>query len=192
MKIKDILNMSNQEFNRLTLKELEPIVRKMQSVANARIKKVEKAGVFSPAVEGQKQFTMPDKYNLNMLRAKYRESANFLNNKTSTLQGAKEFNKMVQGNINSLREGKKQLNYADLSDYQKGKLWKLYTAIREIDPVLFNSLDSDQRIALASKFFRKNRSFETLRQTMMEQLDERWEMNDVAPELANAKGLLFT
>lgn len=194
MKLDDILSMSNKEFNKLSYDELKPIVQKLNKVANDRMYKIKKANVFSPAVEDRETFKLgkiEGKNKLNQLRAKYREVSDFISLKTSTVKGAKKFEKMVQGSINELREGKSQLNYSELSVKQQSKLWKLYNAIREIDPVAFATLDSDQKMAIASMVFKKNRSFENLRIDLTNYLDKVRGEQDVPTDLLNAEGLLF-
>ena len=194
MTIDDILNMSNRDFNKLSYQELDPIVAHLNKLANNRISRLEKTNILSPALEGRQgmKFTTSGVENLNQLRAKYREVSDFMKLKTSTVSGAKDFDKMVSKSINSMREGKAQLNYDALSVTQKSKLWKLYNAIQEIDPVLFNTLDSDQKFAIASKIYRRNRSFENLRIQMQEYLNEQRGATDENPDLLNAEGLFFT
>ena len=194
MTIDDILNMSNRDFNKLSYQELGPIVAHLNKLANNRISRLEKINILSPALEGRQgmKFTISGTENLNQLRAKYREVADFMKLKTSTVSGAKDFDKMVSKSINSLREGKVQLNYDALSVTQKSKLWKLYNAIQEIDPVLFNTLDSDQKFAIASKIYRRNRSFENLRIQMQDYLSSQRGAEDENPDLLNAEGLFFT
>ena len=193
MTIDDILNMSNRDFNKLSYQELNPIVAHLNKLANNRISRLEKINILSPALEGRQgmKFTISGTENLNQLRAKYREVADFMKLKTSTVSGAKDFDKMVSKSINSMREGKVQLNYDALSVTQKSKLWKLYNAIQEIDPVLFNTLDSDQKFAIASKIYRRNRSFENLRVQMQEYLNSQRGVEDENPDLLNAEGLFF-
>lgn len=191
LKLNDILTMSNREFNKLSYEELKPIVQKLNKVANDRMYKIKKAEVFSPSVEGRQNFRLGNVKNLNQLRAQYREVSDFISLKTSTVKGSRKFMKMVQGSINELREGKLQLNYIELSVKQQSKLWKLYNAIREIDPVTFATLDSNQKIAMASKVFKKNRSFENLRIELTNYLDNLRGEQDDPIDLLNAEGLLF-
>lgn len=169
MKLKDILSMSNEDFNKLSYKELKPIVKQMVNASNNRIYRMRESGVFSPAVNDRKLLNMANTQNLNQLRAKFVQVQTFLLDKTSTIEGAREFMDLVQGNINSMRESRQwKLNYADLTNKQQSKMWKLYEAIRELKPELFAKLDSGQRIALASKFYRASASFASMRQKLNE------------------------
>ena len=169
MKLKDILSMSNEDFNKLSYKELKPIVKQMVNASNNRIYRMRESGVFSPAVNDRKLLNMANTQNLNQLRAKFIQVQTFLLDKTSTIEGAREFMDLVQGNINSMRESRQwKLNYADLTNKQQSKMWKLYEAIRELKPELFAKLDSGQRIALASKFYRASASFASMRQKLNE------------------------
>lgn len=169
MKLKDILSMSNEDFNKLSYKELKPIVKQMVNASNNRIYRMRESGVFSPAINDRKLLNMANTQNLNQLRAKFVQVQTFLLDKTSTIEGAREFMDLVQGNINSMRESRQwKLNYADLTNKQQSKMWKLYEAIRELKPELFAKLDSGQRIALASKFYRASASFASMRQKLNE------------------------
>lgn len=169
MKLEDILSMSNEDFNKLSYKELKPIVKQMVNASNNRIYRMRESGVFSPAVNDRKLLNMSNTQNLNQLRAKFVQVQTFLLDKTSTIEGAREFMDLVQGNINSMRESRQwKLNYADLTNKQQSKMWKLYEAIRELKPELFANLDSGQRIALASKFYRASASFASMRQKLNE------------------------
>lgn len=193
MKLKDIQDMTNEEFNKLSYNELLPIVKHMQKLANQRIYRVKKSGVFSPIVDSTKIMNTANVENLNMLRAEFRQTMNFLNAKTSTIRGAKEFNKSVQESLNSLREGKRrQLNYAELTNKQKSTIWRLRDTIQEIDPVFFNSLDSNQRMALVGKIYRKRESFESMRQKLVEYINtiNIGGSNETTSGLATKQGLL--
>lgn len=193
MKLKDIQDMTNEEFNKLSYNELLPIVKHMQKLANQRIYRVKKSGVFSPIVDSTKIMNTANVENLNMLRAEFRQTMNFLNAKTSTIRGAKDFNKSIQESLNSLREGKRrQLNYAELTNKQKSTIWRLRDTIQEIDPVFFNSLDSNQRMSLVGKIYRKRESFESMRQKLVEYINtiNIGGSNETTSGLATKQGLL--
>lgn len=193
MKLKEIQDLSNEDFNRLSYNELLPIVKHIQKLANQRIYRIKKSGVFSPAVESAKIMNTANADNLNLLRAEFRQTMDFLNAKTSTIRGAREFNTGVQESLNALREGRaRQLNYAELSNKQKSTIWKLRETIREIDPVFFNSLDSEQRMALVGKFYRKRESFESMRQKLAEYINtiNIGGSNETTSGLATKDGLL--
>lgn len=169
MKLEDILSMSNEDFNKLSYKELKPLVKQMVNASNNRIYRMRESGIFSPAINDRKLLNMANTQNLNQLRAKFVQVQTFLLDKTSTIEGAREFMDLVQGNINAMRESRQwKLNYADLTNKQQSKMWKLYEAIRELKPELFAKLDSGQRIALASKFYRASSSFASMRQKLNE------------------------
>ena len=46
MKLKEIQDLSNEDFNRLSYNELLPIVKHMQKLANQRIYRIKKSGVY--------------------------------------------------------------------------------------------------------------------------------------------------
>lgn len=179
MKIKDILDMSNEEFNKLSYQELQPIVRTMVRVANSRMTRLKNLGIFSPATEDKSKFKMPTGQNLNMLRAEYRKASDFLNSKTSTVSGARHFEKLVTEHLNTMRKGGlTQLNYAEMDDEQRSKLWQLYNAIYEISPHKFNNMDSGQRLELASKYYRRNVDYNELKERLRQELQAEIESDD--------------
>lgn len=193
MNIDEILNMSNEDFNKMSYNELLPVVKYMQKLANQRIYRMRKSGVFSPAIHDRNLMNLANVNNLNSLRAEFVNVADFLNAKTSTIRGAKEFMDLVQGSINSMRESRQwKLNYADLTNDEQSKLWKLYTALKEQNRNLFYSLDSSQRIALAGKFYRRSESFESLRMKLINYAKtlNKGEQNETTTGLADKNGLL--
>ena len=91
--IENILSMDIDKFNKLKEPDLKKIVGRLVSAANKRIRRMESAGIESPALSGVKRsggtFSVKDK-NLDQLRSEYARAKRFLTSKTSTIKGAKK------------------------------------------------------------------------------------------------------
>lgn len=133
LKIKDILNMSIDKFNKLTEKDLRKIVGRLVSAGNKRLRNFEKNEESSPATryieKSGGKFTTKGK-NLNQLRAEYMRAKNFLESKTSTRAGWKKVK----------RETSKGLKGAgiNLSENQFNDVWKTFEKLKEISPEVAN------------------------------------------------------
>ena len=194
MTIKEILEMSNEDFVKLRKNELQPLVNHMISVANRRMNYLERANVTSPALisrDGQRFNKIENTITLNQLRAQYMKVSQFLNNKTSIVGEARKFNKMVSESINALREDD-FIRYSSLTHEQQSDIWKLYESIKEIDEHLFESLSSEQRISLASKFYRRDSDYDKIKAELRDYIYEKGAsiQDGTNPDLKNAKGLL--
>ena len=194
MTIKEILEMSNEDFVKLRKNELQPLVNHMISVANRRMNYLERANVTSPALisrDGQRFNKIENTITLNQLRAQYMKVSQFLNNKTSIVGEARKFNKMVSESINALREDD-FIRYSSLTHEQQSDIWKLYESIKEIDEQLFESLSSEQRISLASKFYRRDSDYDKIKAELRDYIYEKGAsiQDGTNPDLKNAKGLL--
>lgn len=92
--------------------EMRKEIRRVFQMANRRIQNIEKSGAFSPAVaslgkgdvKGYSKFSVKGFGNAGdswtQLKKEYGKAAAFLNQPTSTAQGAKEFEKQVQQQLN--------------------------------------------------------------------------------------------
>ena len=194
MTVKEILEMSNEDFVKLRKNELQPLVNHMISVANRRMNYLERANVTSPALisrDGQRFNKIENTITLNQLRAQYMKVSQFLNNKTSIVGEARKFNKMVSESINALREDD-FIRYSSLTHEQQSDIWKLYESIKEIDEHLFESLSSEQRISLASKFYRRDSDYDKIKAELRDYIYEKGAsiQDGTNPDLKNAKGLL--
>ena len=89
-KIKDLLNITMEEFAKMNVSELKKIVRGLGYRANSRIKRLNDAG-FTEITEGIKKFST--KGNLNQLRAEFIRAKRFLEKPTSSVRGAKNIEK---------------------------------------------------------------------------------------------------
>ena len=109
MKIRDILAIEPEDILKMSEGELRTVVRDLGRVANARITKLEKAGLTHISQAYQTAFPKQKKgrntgrksqktgrfsakgLNLNQLRAEYKRAKGFINAPTSTLKGAQKY-----------------------------------------------------------------------------------------------------
>ena len=110
MKVKEILNLSDVQINKMTRKELAQVTSILASAANKRIARIEKAGVTSPAVSNVKshegRFSVKGK-NTNQLRGEFARARNFMTNVTSTVKGAKSSARQIEKNLGLGKSNKK-------------------------------------------------------------------------------------
>ena len=110
MKVKEILNLSDVQINKMSRKELAQVTSILASAANKRIARIEKAGVTSPAVANVKahdgKFSVKGK-NTNQLRGEFARARNFMSNVTSTVKGAKSSARQIEKNLGLGKSNKK-------------------------------------------------------------------------------------
>ena len=110
MRVKEILNLSDVQINKMSRKELAQVTSILASAANKRINRIEKAGVTSPAVSNVKshegRFSVKGK-NTNQLRGEFARARNFMSNVTSTVKGAKSSARQIEKNLGLGKSNKK-------------------------------------------------------------------------------------
>lgn len=96
--IQDIMDISIDDFNKLSEKDLRDLTKRLSSAANKRIKRMEQAGDLSPAYdriqESGGKISVKDK-TFNQLRHEFGRARNFLQSKTSSLSGWKKTKQTV-------------------------------------------------------------------------------------------------
>ena len=98
--VKDLIHLSATQIKGYDRQNLARIVTKLDSAANKRLVRLEKAGYNTPAMRAAKvdkgeRFSVAGK-NLKELRAAYIRVSNFLKSDTSTKRGYKSFLKKMQ------------------------------------------------------------------------------------------------
>lgn len=96
--IKDIMDIDMDTFNQLSERDLRQLTTRLASAANKRIKRMEKAGIMSPAYdriqESGGKISVKDK-TFNQLRHEFGRAKGFLQSKTSSLSGWKKTKQTV-------------------------------------------------------------------------------------------------
>lgn len=130
LKIKDILNIDLETFNKLNESELRAITSRLVSAGNKRIRRLQEHEINSPAIQSlgkEKKFsTKLDKdtskqQRVNKLRGEFSRARSFLNAETSTIGGYKKFAKRTRSRIASelglsTKQVEKKLNMNRLFD----------------------------------------------------------------------------
>lgn len=133
MSVNDILNMDLKTFNQLDLGSMKAIMTRLNSAANKRIARLEKAGETSPALSSVQRsggkFSVADK-NLNQLRAEYARARNFMEMKTSSLSGLEKVEKET---VSALQQQGVDVERKDLDN-----IFSVYEKLKEIDPSIAN------------------------------------------------------
>lgn len=146
-----LLNMELKDLQKMSRADLARNVSKLASAANKRIVRLEKAGVFSPSVEYAKKhggkFSVAGKTKQQLL-IEYNRVSDFLTSKTSTVRGAKKWEKDVSRGVREILKGDTTLKTAGEKktkkeqreeekqweeDWLKRKedFWKLYSRLQD-------------------------------------------------------------
>lgn len=140
----------------LELNELKPIVRRMQTLANNRLKRLDKAGLgkISPAVRANSYLRYNDTFRApketkQQYRAAYQTLKGFLNASTSTVTGGRKWYTRQQKVLGELTED-------ELSQF-----WRVYNAAASSSALarIFAKLDSNQIRDMARTAFTPGASF---------------------------------
>lgn len=129
MTTKELLSLEYSDFNAMNERELRKIVAQLNSTANKRIKRLQKADTYSYALAHVEQnlinskFQSTGKENVNELRSKFANVKNFLNMKTSTVSGARIEQKKISERIGG-----------NLSPNVMREFWRTYKKLEEMSP----------------------------------------------------------
>lgn len=125
MSISDIMDIDIQSFNKLSESDLRRYTSRLVSAGNKRIRKIESAGITTPAYRNLgtiKRFStqvgkdLTGTQRLNKLRQEFSRVRNFLTSKTSTIRGQKAVVKAVKENLaKSTGLSMKEINKINLS-----------------------------------------------------------------------------
>lgn len=133
LSVEDILNMDFDKFNELGAKEMKLVVGRLVSAANKRIRRLESAGIESPAyrqVMRSGGYISTQGKDLNALRSEFARARNFLESKTSSRTGYKKIRKETIANLK--KEG------VEIDPAQFDEVFNLYERLKEIDPSISN------------------------------------------------------
>lgn len=128
----NIVDMTPEQFNKLSKQELRGYTQILASAGNKRIKRMQEAGQSSKSMEAVLQrgkFSTAGK-SQSELRAEFMRAKRYLESKTGSLAGAK---KVQRETINTLHE--KGIN---VSSEQYGEFWRIYEELKKNDPTVAN------------------------------------------------------
>ena len=127
MNLNQMMNLSQREIERMSRRELAKVVSGMRSVARKRIERIEKNEIYTPAYTNIiASGGIPPVKGMDVvaLRNEYKRYKHFLSLKTSTVKGAKQYEKVNRTNFEKIT-GKKW------SQENIKPLWALLDELRE-------------------------------------------------------------
>ena len=137
MSLKSLTDLSERELSSLSHNELSKVVSRLSQVANKRLTRLSKSGVFSSAYEGfrrrgEGRFTTKNKTDFD-LKKEFLRVKDFLNMETSTIHGAQSVRREV------IQKLKKEHNIK-ITNKQYNDFFKVYERLKEVDSTVSNKL----------------------------------------------------
>ena len=145
LKISDIMDLSWERLNNLTLKEMRQLTGRLVSASNKRIRRLStaKRGTSSFAYqyieERGKTFSTRGK-DINQLRTEFKTAKQFLSMKTSTIKGWNKYRKEMEQRTGYATSGES----VEWSDSTWKKYWKVYRRFSETHGGTYKKGDSDR------------------------------------------------
>ena len=135
----------DESYLEMTTQEIKKYARRYFDMANKRIRRQRSQELFSPAlrsvmtvsVNGHKGEFYVKGLSLKEIQSELVRCFNFLGMKTSTVTGAKQYERTLEARFN---QGKK------FSQAQHRAIWEVYRAVRKINPNMAKVYGSDRLI----------------------------------------------
>lgn len=167
---KTVWSISFDVVTKQTRKEMYKDAKKAIDAANKRIKRLEASGLFSPALESVKKhggkFTTKG-LNRNQLLREYAKAVEFMNMKTSTITGAKVYEKQIAMKLSNKAKS--------LTIDQKKTLFKAVRRTMEANPTLSDLYGSDRLIRfVADEVADNNEDLDSLLKSSFTELDRNY------------------
>lgn len=167
---KTVWSISFDVVTKQTRKEMYKDAKKAIDAANKRIKRLEASGLFSPALESVKKhggkFSTKG-LNRNQLLREYAKAVEFMNMKTSTITGAKVYEKHVAMKLSNKAKS--------LTIDQKKTLFKAVRRTMEANPTLSDLYGSDRLIRfVADEVADNNEDLDSLLKSSFTELDRNY------------------
>ena len=167
---KTVWSISFDIVTKQTRKEMYADAKKAIDAANKRIKRLEASGLFSPALESVKKhggkFSTKG-LNRNQLLREYAKAVEFMNMKTSTITGAKVYEKQIAMKLSNKAK--------TLTIDQKKTLFKAVRRTMEANPTLSDLYGSDRLIRfVADEVSDNNEDLDSLLKVSFAELDRNY------------------
>lgn len=167
---KTVWTISFDVVNRQSRKEMYKDAKKVIDAANKRIKRLEASGVFSPALESVKKhggkFSTKG-LNRNQLLREYTKAIQFMNMKTSSVTGAKVYEKQIAMKLSNKAK--------NLTIEQKKTLFKAVRRTMEVNPAMSELYGSDRLIRfVADEVADNNEELDSLLKASFTELDRNY------------------
>ena len=157
LKITDIMDMDWNDLNKLTPSEMKQVTSRLVSAANKRIRRLEKAPrgtssfAYQKVEEQGRKFSVRGKNN-NQVKNEFKNVRAFLNYKTSTVKGWKEYREDMEQRVSGETGGESQ----EWSERTWEKYWKVYHRMDESHGGRFKKGDSDRIQQMIHEIFVNN------------------------------------
>lgn len=127
---KQLLDMTAAEFKQLTVEEAKDAIKVLQKSANQRARRVQAAGIDSPAVKNLKTNPISAKSDdIDQLKSEFMKAKNFMESKTSTIPTYNEYDER-QKEILAEQFGLPK----DMSKKQRNRILKKYHELQRRYP----------------------------------------------------------
>lgn len=154
LKISDILNMSWDDLNSLSGKDLKAVTSRLVSASNKRIKRLQNSPrgtssfAYQTVEERGRKFSVRG-LTTNEVRTEFANARRFLNMKTSTVKGWKEYREDMNERITKTLD----IEELDWSEKTESKFWKVYRRFEETHGGKFKKGDSDRIQQMLTEMF---------------------------------------
>lgn len=182
LSIYDIMNMSWDDINQLSTQELKQVTSRLVSASNKRIKRLAKTErgkssfAYQTVEERGRKFSVRGK-DTNALRQEFKLTKNFLNMKTSTVKGWKEYRKSVEERTGYATENE-SLNWGERT---WKKYWKVYRRFEETHGGTYKKGDSDRIQQMLTEIMESNdkrRSADTFQKMIEDEYKSMYESDN--------------
>lgn len=159
LSIDQLVNIGATELKGYDRDNLARIVTKLDSTANKRLVRLEKAGYNTPAMRSSKmsrgdRFSVKGK-NLKELRSQYIQVSNFLKSETSTVKGYKKFLKRIKKSFENKGVKIGGSSAKDVEDFLD-KETRIYDWLKERNPLIEESGYKYEAMMRISEFVNKS------------------------------------
>lgn len=167
---KTVWSISFDVVTKQTRKEMYKDAKKAIDAANKRIKRLEASGLFSPALESVKKhggkFSTKG-LNRNQLLREYAKAVEFMNMKTSTITGAKVYEKQVAMKLSNKAK--------ELTIEQKKTMFKALRRTMAAQPAMSELYGSDRLIRfVADEIVENNSDLDSIMSASFAELDRNY------------------
>lgn len=154
LKINDIINMSWDDLNSLSAKDLKTVTSRLVSASNKRINRLAKTErgtssfAYQTVQERGRKFSVRGK-STNEVRQEFSNARRFLKMKTSTVRGWKEYRGEMQSRLTKSLD----VDKLEWSETTESKFWKVYRRFEEKHGGKFKKGDSDRIQQILTEMF---------------------------------------
>ena len=179
LKISDIMDLSWERLNNLTLKEMRQLTGRLVSASNKRIRRLSKTArgtssfAYQYVEERGKNFSTRGK-DINQLRTEFKTAKQFLSMKTSTIKGWKKYRKEMERRTGYATSGES----VEWSESTWKKYWKVYRRFSETHGGTYKKGDSDRIQQMLTEIMNSNdkrKSADSFQKMIEEEYTEMYE-----------------